>query len=98
MIHEIHLLLQERWFYQLKHISFLFALILSDLSRRITFQYDIHGLMLDKGKVLEPLQSDSPICRVTFLLSRNGKVIEASDFKTCKYIPSASKSLGRRMC
>lgn len=55
MIHEIHLLLQERWFYQLKHISFLFALILSDLSRRIMFQYDIHGLMLDKGKVFEPL-------------------------------------------
>lgn len=54
MIHEIHLLLQEGWFYQLKHISFLFALILSDLCRGITFQYDIHGLMLDKGKVFVP--------------------------------------------
>lgn len=53
MIHEINLLLQGRWFYQLKHISFLFALVLSDLSRRITFQCDIHGLMLDKGKVFE---------------------------------------------
>lgn len=53
MIHEINLLLQERWFYQLKHTSFLFALALSDLSRRITFRYDIHGLMLDKGIVFE---------------------------------------------
>lgn len=54
MIYEIHLLLRERWFYQLKQIFFLFALILSDFCRGIMFQYDIYGLMLDKGKVFVP--------------------------------------------
>lgn len=54
MIHEIRLLLQEGWFYQLKHISFLLALILSGLCRGIMFQYYIHGVMLDKGKVFVP--------------------------------------------
>jgi len=47
-------LLEKGWFYQLKHISFLFALILSGLCRGIVFQYDIHEVMLDKGKVFVP--------------------------------------------